>query len=226
MTGGIATGKSTVAKMFAELGVDIIDADLIAREVVEPGTVGWTRVRQAFGDRVLLEPEGPLDRTALASIIFGDVGKRQELNRIVHPLIYRNMGRKCLRSLFRGHPWVLLDLPLLYESGYMIPFLSKVIVVSCPEDMQLERLMKRNDLTREAAVARIGAQMALEEKCKKAHFVINNSGDIEETRDQAKAIHEQLMRSKTHLKVRFFVLVVVLLLLLLVYGVFSWFTCT
>lgn len=184
LTGGIATGKSTVSQMFRERGAAIIDADLIARQVVEPGTEGLSQVVAYFGKHVL-DSEGRLNRPALASIIFQDESKREKLNSILHPLIRREMKEQTENILKKDPNQVVIwDVPLLYEGKKMTQFVEKIIVVYVPESIQLKRLMLRNSLTEAEARSRIRAQLSIEEKKKMADFIIDNSGSLLETERQ------------------------------------------
>lgn len=184
LTGGIATGKSTVSQMFAKRGAAIIDADVIARQVVEPETEGLAQVVAHFGKQVLDE-EGRLNRPALASIIFQNEKKREKLNSILHPLIRQEMLERTEEIKKKDpHQIVIWDVPLLLEGKKMTQFVKKIIVVYIPESIQLKRLMLRNGLTEEEARARIRAQLNIEEKRKMADFVIDNSGSLSETERQ------------------------------------------
>ena len=201
LTGGIATGKSTVSKNLQELGIPVIDADQVAREVVEPGKPAWRKIKETFGDAVITA-DGAIDRAVLGEIIFNNAEKRKKLNAITHPHIYKAIFRKCISLMLSGNQFAVLDLPLLFESGYMVPFLHKIIVVRCGAVQQLERLMARNALSRQDAEVRINSQMSLDEKCARAHYVIDNSGDPESTLDQVVQIVDELQSSWTHWKYR------------------------
>ncbi len=183
LTGGIASGKSTVTAMLQRYGAYIVDADQIAREVVEPGAEGARRVREEFGDQVFF-PDGRLNRAALGEIVFRDETARKRLNRILHPLIRKEMIRRS--DYFESqnvHAIVIWDVPLLIEQK-LTNYVEKVIVVYVPENVQLERLMKRNQLSEEEARRRIDAQLSIEEKKKWADYLIDNSGSIENTERQ------------------------------------------
>lgn len=220
LTGGIASGKSSVATMLKNMGIRIIDADQIAREVVEPNKKAWKAIRKEFGESVF-NNDGTLDRQALGLIVFSDTDKRKLLNSIVHPEVYNSIFRKCLRLFFSGHQFAVIDVPLLFESGKMIQFVHKTIVVSCDPSLQLERLMKRDKLTEPDAMARINAQMPLSEKVKFADFVINNNGSIESTQQQVEKMVLELRRSKAHWKYRLVLVTCsVLPLSLLGYGIY------
>lgn len=181
LTGGIASGKSTVSKMFAKHGAKIVDADEIARVVVEPGTPGLAKIVEAFGSHLL---DGTcLNREALGTIVFSDESARKRLNAIIHPLVRQEMHR--LTDLYRkqGEAVIIWDVPLLYESQ-LTDFVKKVIVVYVPKEVQLERLQKRNQLTETEALQRIQAQMSIEEKRQIADYVIDNQGSLSRTESQ------------------------------------------
>lgn len=205
LTGGIATGKSSVAALFRCMGIEVIDADLVAREVVEPGKKAWKKIRKEFGP-VVFHADGQLNRTALGQIVFSQPDKRRVLNSITHPEIYKSIFFKCMRLLFTGHQFAVIDLPLLYESKKMVKYLHKVVVVACEPSQQIERLMRRDSITEEDALLRINAQMPLEEKCKLADYVIDNSHGTSETEVQTKAIITDLRNSKAHWKLRIILL--------------------
>ena len=187
VTGGIATGKSTVSNAIKSLGIDVIDGDEIAREVVEPGTRGHKAILAHFGSEVF-DVDGRLNREKLGKIVFSDARKRKLLNTVTHPEIYKSIAWKCLLSLWNRRRFVILDLPLLYESGTMVRFLDAVIVSKCSPDQQLDRLMARNGFNEEEALTRIASQMDLEEKCRRANYIIDNSGSIHETEIQVKLV--------------------------------------
>lgn len=193
LTGSIAVGKSFVLGVLAELGCHVIDADKIAREVVEPGTEGLKSLREYFGEDVL-SADGTLDRSALGAIIFGDEEERTKLNAILHPLIIAAQD-KLIREFEMKDPAgiVFIDAALMIESGGYRR-LDKLIVVHCRPEIQLQRLMARNDLTREEAERRISSQMSQEEKKKYADFLVDTSGDFEDTRAQVHVVYEQLQK--------------------------------
>lgn len=203
VTGGIATGKSLISSSLIERGYTLIDGDIVARQVVEPGQLALEKLVKIFGSDIL--KDGHLDRERLGNIIFNSPEKRQQVNRIIHPEIYKVMKRKIFASLWRREKYVFLDLPLLYESGAMVKFLSKVIVVSCNQELQLKRLMERNSMSEKDAKARISSQMPLEEKCRRADFVINNNGNREETLKQLDQVLNEL-KENTYPSLRYFLL--------------------
>lgn len=191
LTGSIAVGKSHVLSILRDLGCHTIDADLIAREVVMPGTAGLQAVVDQFGP-VVLTSDKTLDRQKLGAIVFGDERKRALLNSILHPLIIAAQD-DVIQKLDRDDPKgiVIIDAALMIESGGYRR-LDKLIVVHCAPEIQLQRLMKRDGLSREAAEARIAAQMPQEEKKKFADFLIDTSGSFNETRAQVEGIYNQL----------------------------------
>ncbi|XP_014662587.1 PREDICTED: dephospho-CoA kinase domain-containing protein-like isoform X3 [Priapulus caudatus] len=169
LTGGIGSGKSTVSDYFKQLGVPIIDADKIAREVVEPGTLGWKKLRQHFGQDLFHETTGEIDRQKL------------------------------------GYQFVILDVPLLFESKTMLKYLKYTVVVDCDEEQQLQRVMLRNSFTEEHARARIASQMPLREKCILADYVIANSDSGKNTEVQVKQLYQTLTDSKAQWRMRMFI---------------------
>jgi dephospho-CoA kinase len=188
LTGGIGSGKSMVASMFAQLGADVIDADQLARDVVEPGQPALDEIATAFGRDILL-PDGHLDRGKLGRIIFADSVARGTLNAITHPRIRERMDAAIAERASR--PGVLIaDIPLLYENE-RTGTVEAVIVVWVDHETQLRRLLERDGLTEEAARQRIAAQMPLDEKRARADAVIDNSGSRESTQRQVEAIYRR-----------------------------------
>lgn len=182
LTGGIASGKSTISQMILELGFPIVDADIVAREVVEIGEDTYTKLLESFGKEILHEDK-TLNRQALGNIIFHDEEKRLHLNSIMHPAIRQRIQQKKNKYLEEGLHTVFLDIPLLLE-GEETYGTDKILVVSVTSELQLERLMKRNHLSEVDAKARISSQMSLSEKVALADAVIDNSGTIEESKKQ------------------------------------------
>lgn len=192
LTGGIGSGKSTVARFFEELGARRIDADLLAREALEPGSPGWEETVSRFGRDILL-PDGRIDRKGLAARIFADAAERRALEAIVHPRV-REAARRRLAEIARAEDAaiVLLEVPLLFETG-MDRDCDRVIVVSLPEDLQVERLAARDGLDPGEALRRIRTQMPLAEKCARADWVIDNAGTPAETRARVQEIYRRLV---------------------------------
>jgi dephospho-CoA kinase len=188
LTGGIGSGKSMVASMFAQLGADVIDADQLARDVVEPGQPALDEIATAFGRDILL-PDGHLDRGKLGRIIFADSVARGTLNAITHPRIRERMDAAIAERASRPGI-VIADIPLLYENE-RTGTVEAVIVVWVDHETQLRRLLERDGLTEEAARQRIAAQMPLDEKRARADAVIDNSGSRESTQRQVEAIYRR-----------------------------------
>lgn len=188
LTGGIASGKSTVADVFTELGAAVVDTDAVAREVVAPGESGLEAVATEFGPDILL-PNGELDRRALRSIVFRDPQRRETLESILHPLI-RARTLQMIASL--EAPYVVVVVPLLLETGFA-ELVERILVVDCPEAQQLERLRQRDDVGESEAQAMLAAQTDRQTRLSRADDVIDNSGSIESTRAQVRALHERYL---------------------------------
>lgn len=186
LTGSIASGKSTISAMLKEKGYPIIDADLVARLVVEPGTSNLLEIKRQFGASVINE-DGTLNREALGKLIFNDPSKRKQLNDLMHPAIRSEMLRQRDELFKSGHKTLIMDIPLLFESRLQ-HFVNKILVVSVTEEMQLERLMNRNSLSKEEATSRIHSQLPVSEKEKGADAVIYNNGTIAQSQQQLERI--------------------------------------
>jgi dephospho-CoA kinase len=183
LTGGIASGKSTVAKMLTERGAILIDLDGIAREVVNPGQPSLFRIAERFGQAVLQE-DGSLNRKKLGDIVFADPSERKALEQIIHPAIRAIMKeRMAYYETNAPHKLIVVDVPLLYESG-LESYFEQIMVVYVPRNTQLQRLMERNKLTVEEAEKRLSAQMDIEEKKTRADILIDNSNSIALTEQQ------------------------------------------
>ena len=186
LTGGIGSGKSMVAQIFAELGAVVIDADQLAREVVEPGQPALQEIASTFGPDVLL-PGGRLDRPKLAGIIFSDPAERAKLDAITHPRIRERMEGQ-IKARRSGPGVLIVDVPLLYENN-RTNMVEKVIVVWVDAQTQLQRIRQRDGLSAEAARQRISAQMPMDAKRARADHVIDNTGGRDETQRQVEAIY-------------------------------------
>ncbi|WIV20567.1 dephospho-CoA kinase [Paenibacillus polygoni] len=183
LTGGIASGKSSVSKLLVSLGAILIDADQIAREVMLPGHPVLAAVTKHFGQVVLLE-DGSLNRKKLGELVFNHPDQLQALNQITHPAIRQEMrDRKHKFEEQFPDRLIVADIPLLYESGLEDGY-DQIMLVYVPREVQLERLMKRDGLNKDQAILRLKAQMDIEEKKQKADIIIDNSGDFEETKKQ------------------------------------------
>ncbi|KAI0647443.1 dephospho-CoA kinase-domain-containing protein [Trametes meyenii] len=191
LTGSIATGKSTVASLLRAYNLPIVDADVLARKVVEPGTPALAQIVRAFGASILRE-DGTLNRERLGHIVFHDETKRRELNAIVHPAVRREMFWSVLRCWWRGERVCVLDVPLLIEGG-LWKWVGKVIVVYCSAEIQLQRLMKRDKSSREAATSRLNAQLPITEKVEYADVVVDNSGSLQDLEQQVDQLVQRLL---------------------------------
>jgi dephospho-CoA kinase len=184
LTGGIATGKSVCLRRFAELGAPVIDADVLARDVVAPGTPALAAIAARFGPAVL-SADGSLDRAAMARLVFADAAARKDLEAIIHPAVYEVIDRwfEDLRNDpndTRGSGVAIADIPLLYETGHERRF-DRVVVAACSPEQQLERLMARDAMTADDARRRIASQQSIEHKRAQADLVIDTSGSLEDT---------------------------------------------
>ena len=189
LTGGIATGKSFSLATFAALGVPVVDADVLSREIVAPGSPALAGVRARFGAAVLAA-DGSLDRAALGRIVFSDRAARVDLEAIVHPAVYRRIG-EWFFTLPRGTPVAIADIPLLFETGHT-PDFHRIIVCACAPAEQLRRLMARDRLSDAEARARLNAQWPINEKVARADYVIRTDGTTADTEAQVRTVHARL----------------------------------
>ena len=178
LTGGISSGKSTVSSYFKQLKIPVIDADEVARKVVEPNSQGVKEIRKAFGNDVF-EEDGSLNRQKLGELVFSDVENRQKLDELLQPLIKIMILDEIEAYRQKGEKMIVLDLPLLFEKQYE-KLCEEIIVVYVPKELQLERLMKRNQYTKQEALSRIDSQLSIEEKRKRATVLFDNQGTIQQ----------------------------------------------
>jgi dephospho-CoA kinase len=192
VTGGIATGKSAVAAMLSELGAFTIDFDVLARRVVEPDRPAWQEIVAFFGEQVMRD-DRTLDRERLGEIVFGDLTKRKKLESITHPRIQQEFVTEVLAIRDRDPEAIIqIVVPLLIENNMQFLF-DHLVVIHAPEEVQLERLMTRDGLVREAAARRLAAQMAIDDKVSYADTVIDNSGSLDDTRRQVEGLWQRLL---------------------------------
>jgi len=192
LTGGIATGKSTVSEMLRRLGAEVIDADVLSREVVEPGRPAFVATVAEFG-REVLHPDGALDRAKLGAIVFADPAKRQRLEAITHPAIRERFAERLAELEARGFDGlVFFDAAVIVESGGY-KTLDRLVVVVTDEATEQDRLMARDGISRDEALMRIRSQMPVADKAKLAHYVIDNTGDRAATEAQARAVYAALL---------------------------------
>jgi dephospho-CoA kinase len=195
LTGGIGSGKSTVADLFADLGTPVIDTDVIARQLTEPGGAALETIRTVFGKPVM-QADGSLDRAALRRLVFADPAARQQLEAILHPRI-RQAVERSLAELTA--PYVLIVIPLLVETGGYRDVLSRVLVVDCPEDLQITRVMARSGLARDEVKAILAAQAGRAERLAAADDVIVNTATPAALRAEVATLHQRYLAFSTML---------------------------
>ena len=188
LTGGIASGKSTVADLFAGHGVPIIDTDVIARQLVQPGMPALDEIREAFGDDVF-DSNGQLDRASMREVVFSDASRREQLESILHPRI---RDEAITQSGATDGPYQIIVVPLLVESP-MRQFMDRVLVVDCDEETQVSRLLSRDSENEDQAHRILAAQASRADRLSIADDVISNDGDLETTRQQVDALHEKYL---------------------------------
>jgi len=193
VTGGIASGKSTVSRMLEECGAPAVDFDTLARQIVEPGEPAFDEIVALFGEGVV-QSDGRLDRKKLAGIVFADEGKRKALESMTHPRIVEAFLHR-VGQITRRDPHAIIQavIPLLFEVN-LKPLVHKVLLVYIPREMQIVRLMKRDGISREAAGSILKAQLPIDEKRGSSDFVIHNEGTLQETRRQVEQVWEQLKK--------------------------------
>lgn len=185
LTGGIACGKSTVCKLFASYGVSVVDADVIAKEVVQPGKSAYQEIVSHFGEDIIL-PDGGLNREKLRGIIFNDPSAKAILEDIIHPAVNLEIRRQM--QLLADEPYIIVDIPLLIEKHYQ-PYFDEILVVDCAYGDQLARVMSRDGITEDIAKKIINAQVSRAERLKFATHVIHNKGTLEVLERQVQALH-------------------------------------
>lgn len=195
LTGGIATGKTYVATRFREAGVPVCDADALSREVVAPGTPGLAAVRKRFGPDAV-RSDGTMDRVRIGHLVFRDKRARQDLEGIIHPAVQKAIDA-FFDKLPKRTPFAVADIPLLYETGRDGRF-DVVVVAACPREMQIERVLSRDRLSREDAERRLAAQLPIEEKVKRANHVIRTDSGFDQTDAQIKKLLASLAPATKH----------------------------
>lgn len=190
LTGGIASGKSTVARILARLGAAVVDADTLAREVVEPERDAWREIVETFGPGVL-QADRTLDRQKLRATIFNDPAARKKLESIIHPRVRALAEARIAEHAAAGYSVVVYEVPLLFE-GNLHEWLRPVVLVACGIEAQKQRLQQRDGLSADAAQKHIAAQMSLEEKRKLADYIIDNDGDMADLERQVRAMLEKI----------------------------------
>jgi dephospho-CoA kinase len=198
LTGGIASGKSVVAREFVALGAALVDTDIIARQVVAPGTAGARRLRAVFGGGIFAADD-VLDRAQLRELVFADAGKRRQLETLLHPLIRASTSAALAHA---NGPYVIVAVPLLIETGFVTQ-VDRVLVVTCRPEQQIERLMQRDGVDRHRAESMVGAQAASDARLAVADDVIDNGGHIDATRAQVARLHAQYFQIGDNCRTRF-----------------------
>jgi dephospho-CoA kinase len=193
VTGGIASGKSTVARMLEEMGAPLIDFDVLSRIVVEPGKPAWKEIVTYFGEQILREDQ-TLNRKVLSEIVFRDRRKRRKLESFTHPRIHEEFVRR-IKRMTKEDPAAVIQVvvPLLIEANLRSLF-DKLLLVYIPEEMQIRRLMEREPISRETAIRVLRSQLPIEEKRKYADYIVDNSGPLEKTRRQVEEVWIQLKK--------------------------------
>lgn len=191
LTGGIATGKSTADKFFEEKNIPIVDCDEIAHNIMNVNKPAWKDIKEVFGDKYLNEDQ-TINRKKLGKLVFNDPTKMKILNEITHPRIFQEMESQIAQYKSEGYSLIIVDAPVLFES-HSEKYYDKTLVISLPQDLQIKRLMARNNLTKEEALSRINSQMSLKEKEARATYVIENTGSVE---DLYKKLNELLTKIK------------------------------
>ncbi len=200
LTGSIGSGKSTVASIFAEHGAHVIDADAVAHALLDPGTEVNQKIIREFGESIV-QPDGTIDRKSLGKIVFASPEKRQLLNSIVHPAVRTVILGRIVELEQKIQTGIaVIDAALMVESGFYKLF-DKIVVAACSEGVQISRIMSRDGFTAEEARARIAAQMPMAEKVKYANYVIETSGTLRQTREQAEAVYRDLIKQELRLRI-------------------------
>ena len=189
LTGGIGSGKSAVSAMFEELGIQVVDADIVAREVVEPGSVGLTKITAHFGDEILTS-NGTLDRAKLRAIIFADESQKQWLNNLLHPLIRESMLSQLKQATSN---YVILVAPLLFENG-LEKYCNHTLLIDVPVDVQITRTTARDNVSVELAKQIIASQMSRADKQQKAGDILDNNRPLEEVKTDVQKLHEKYLK--------------------------------
>lgn len=192
LTGNIGTGKSSVAWMFEELGVPVIDSDEIAHEAISPNSAAWKAIFERYGKVVML-PDEVIDRKKLARIVFQNPDERKFLESVIHPHVKEEINHRVVKLAKDGHPFVIVEVPLLYEAGWEKEF-DAVIVVRCDEEQEIERCRKKFGFDREETLLRLGAQYPLDRKMAGADAVIDNNASLDETRVQVRRLYQAMKK--------------------------------
>ena len=199
LTGNIASGKSSAALLFAELGVHVIDADRLVHELLKSGTPTYDKIVSAFGERIL-DPGGEIDRKRLGQIVFSDADERSRLNALTHPEVHTAILQRIFElEQLSSSGIIMVDAALMVETGNYRMY-HRLIVVTCNPSLQISRLVSRDGLSEADAKARIASQMPIEEKLKLANYIIDTSGTLKKTQDQVEEIYRDLLIQELHIR--------------------------
>ena len=193
LTGGIGSGKTAVSDLLGELGVGIIDTDLISHEITAPGGKAISLIAEAFGGD-FIDPQGALNRPKMRALVFEDPNARQVLERITHPLIQQETAKQAHELLKSGVPYLVFVVPLLVESGSWVKLIDYLVVVDCPEETQIQRVMQRNNMTRPQVENILKAQASRNTRLAAANTVIENQGDLNALKSAVLKLHQQLLK--------------------------------
>ena len=193
LTGGIGSGKTAVSDLLGELGAGIIDADLISHQITAPGGSAIPLISKAFGDE-FINPQGALNRPKMRSLVFKDPHARQTLEQITHPLIQQETAKQALELAKSGVPYLVFVVPLLIESGFWVKLIDYLVVVDCPEETQIQRVMHRNNIARSEVESILQAQTSRNARLAAANAVIENQGDLDALKSAVANLHQQLLK--------------------------------
>ncbi|MBU3621260.1 dephospho-CoA kinase [Polynucleobacter sp. CS-Odin-A6] len=193
LTGGIGSGKTAVSDLLGELGAGIIDTDLISHHITSSGGKAVTLITEAFGSE-FIDPQGALDRPKMRTLVFSDPKARQTLEQITHPLIQQETAKNAFKLAKLGVPYLVFVVPLLIESGSWIKLIDHLVVVDCPEETQIKRVMQRSNMTRSEVENVLKAQTTREIRLAAADAVIKNQGSLEDLKSEVFHLHQQLLR--------------------------------
>jgi dephospho-CoA kinase len=193
LTGGIGSGKTTVSDLLAELGAGIIDTDLISHQITGPGGAAIPLIVKAFGAD-FIDPQGALIRTKMRAIVFEDPNARQVLEQITHPLIQQETAKQAFELAKSGVPYLVFVVPLLIESGFWVKLIDYLVVVDCPEETQIQRVMHRNNMTRSDVENILKAQANRDARLAAADAVIENQGNLDDLKSEVLNLHQQLLK--------------------------------
>ncbi len=193
LTGGIGSGKTAVSDLLAKLGAGIVDTDLIAHQITSPHGVAIPEIEKQFGSD-FIATDGALNRSKMRSLVFANPEARKSLEEITHPLIRQETIRQALQLYKDGAPYLVFVVPLLIESDSWIGLIDQLVVVDCPEEVQIERVMQRSNLPREEVERILGAQASRQERLKHADIVIENQGSLEDLEVEVQSLHQKILQ--------------------------------